>query len=242
MLNWNTVLEYVKGRLSLPSGFIEKTDDQIKDWITMKSIAEFSMWYPSVEFAPVVVGNSYYKGNPREGWYNFFDEENLTIIGIKDVYFPVGDAILTGHPITGPWSMAGFKCWMLQVFESNLYKPFTEWAYDFQFHEPNYVQIIPSLTMGSTSYTTFIVEYERFHPTDLRTIPGAMTTQFLDLCFADVGIWLGGMRGMYTTTQTPFGEIPLRAEELKSECIELRRELIDQWREDTIPPVTIEYF
>jgi len=63
MLNWNTVLKYIKNRLSLPSSFIELNDDQIRDCIITKTIPEFSQYYPDQEYTTVLVNNQNYRHN-----------------------------------------------------------------------------------------------------------------------------------------------------------------------------------
>ena len=85
MLNWNNVLTYVKSMLSLPGGYLEKTDQELKDWIILKSIPEFSKWYPDDEYTAVVVDNEYYKGNTK-----FFSDYITNIennpIALRQIY------------------------------------------------------------------------------------------------------------------------------------------------------------
>lgn len=239
MLNWNQVLTYVKGRLSLPSGFIEKSDVEIMDWIKLKSIPEYSQWYPDNEYTSVLTNNEYYQGPIRRGEYNFFDDENLPIFGIIDCFMPISDAIIAGHPITGVYNFSELKCWSLEVFKSKLFKSFTDWDYTFSFRPPNIIKVLPS---DITNIGNFVVHYERQQPSDLRKIHASMQSQFLDLCYADIAIWIGGIRRMYAGTTTPFGEIPLGGDELVSDGKETRERLIEEWRDDTIPPVTLEVY
>jgi hypothetical protein len=239
MLNWNQVLMYVKGRLSLPSGYLEKTDQEIKDWILLKTIPEFSNWYPDTEFTAVIPTNrNYISSNNRAGNFLFFDSENIPILGIRECYFPATDAFTTGHPIIGPVDIASLQNWALQVFSSKLVAPFSEFSYSYTFRQPNIVCVLPAEHITEN----FVIEYERQQPPDLSKIPVALTSQFLDLCFADIAIWIGGLRSMYTNTSTPFGEIPLRGEELLQRGEDMRRELIDKWTDDTVPPLIIDIY
>ena len=237
MLNWNKVLMYVKGRLGLPSGFIEKTDDELKEWITITTIPEFSQYYPDDDYAAVIIANPYYHTDPRRNVFNFFDEEDLPIIGIKEVYFSVGNPIMQGHPVLGTFSFSEYPWWSLSVFKSNLFTGSSQFSFEAKFIEPNLVQIFPEDIAEN-----FVVNYEREHPHDLRKIPSAMSKIFMDLALSDVMIWIGGMRSNYGdgTLTTPFGDIPLKGSELKQEGLDMKRELIDKMVDDTIPPIIIE--
>lgn len=237
MLNWNIVLNYVKSRVQLPSGYLEKTDSELQSYIEMVSIPDFSTYFPDDEYAAVLVDNDYYKG-VRSGDYKFYDSEDLTIIGIKNCYFPITDLAMSGHPLVGPTDLSGATCWLLDVFKSRLFAKFTDWSFSWIFTPPNNVKIMPY----EQCTENFIVHYEREQPTDLRRIPGSLKRSFMDLCAADVMVWIGGLRSMYTETSTPFGNIPLRGEELMQQGNEIKDRLRDLWREETIPPVIIEVY
>jgi len=55
-------------------------------------------------------------------------------------------------------------------------------------------------------------------------------------------IWIGGIRTSYGGGRltTPFGEIPLEGDTLKSEGQELRREVIEKLEENSLPPIVID--
>lgn len=237
MLNWNRLLSYVKGRLGLPSGFIEKTDDELKNWIILTTIPTFSQYYPDDEYVPVIQGNPIYKTDPRRSVYTFHDEEDLDVIGIKEVYFDIGNPILTGHPVLGTFSFSGFPWWSLAVFKSNLFAGSSQWNYSYKYIPPNFVQIFPE-----DCNSNFVVCYEREHPHDLRKIPSAMNSMFMDLAYADCAIMIGEIRSHYGdgTLNTPFGEIPLMGSQLKQEGQDMKQQLIDKFTDDTIPPIIIE--
>src|SRR3990172_7343123 len=144
MANWNDVLVYVKESLTLSSGFLEKNDAELKRWIILKSIPEFSKYYPDEEYTAVLVDNENYKVDVRKGYYRFFDEENLPIIGVKNCYMPIGNDMMSGHPISGPFNFEGMKFWALDVFKSSLFSQFTDWSYSFEYIRPNTVRVLPS--------------------------------------------------------------------------------------------------
>lgn len=237
MINWDNVLNYVKGRLSLPSTFIEKTDKEMKDWIINVTIPDFSNYYPDVEYASVIAGSSNHTIPGKTNWYRFFDDEDLPIYGIKECYFDIGDDYITGHPPVGVFSFDNLGCWALDVFKSRFFKPFSYWYKTYKFIPPNQVRVLPD-AQGQN----FVVEYERQQPEDLRRIPAGMKRLFMDLCYADVGLWIASIRSHYGDGRisTPFGEIPLSAQSLQSECNDLRREVLEKLIDDTIPPIIID--
>ena len=64
----------------------------------------------------------------------------------------------------------------------------------------------------------------------------------MNLCLADIMIQIGTMRSMYGDGRlsTPFGELPINGDNLKSDGKELRRDIIDELKEHTIPPIIID--
>lgn len=236
MLNFNQVLQYIKGRLSLPSTFIEKTDSEMTDWIKNVTIPDFSNYYPDVEWTPVLIRNPTYQVSGRSFHYKFFDDEDIPIYDIRQCYFDLDDDYISGYPPIAALSFEGMKWWALDVFKSKFFKPFSEWNRTYRFIQPNIVRVLPE------AGDNFVVEYEREQPHDLRRIPVTLKRIFMDLCLADIMIWIGGIRTHYGGGRltTPYGEIPLEGEALKSEGQELRREIIDKITEDTIPPVIVD--
>ena len=237
MLDWNVVLRYVKNRTALPSSFIEKNDTQIIEYLTENSLTEFSNYYPDWERVAIITSDPNYKNPLREKQYLILDEEGLDIFGIRECYFPFEGQLLSGHPWMGPMSFEGMKWWSLDVFKSRFFAPFSMASYVHRFIAPNIVEVPTDFQPA-----TFVVEYERVHPSDLRKIPMAIQQKFKDLCLADVMIWVGTIRTMYSGLQTPFGEIPLNGSELLSRGEDLRQKMIDIFSEDSKPSVTIDIF
>lgn len=246
MLSWTTVMKYVTGRLALPSTFIEKSEKEMKEWCIMTSLKTFSDFFPDVEWTTVLSGDPKYRVLGKAAHYYFFDEERLDILGIINCYMPLGHDMLSGHPPMGAFSFEGAKWWALEVFKSRFFKPFSMWDYTYRFIPPNQVRVLPdpngNMSPGSVSGSNFVVEYERMQPSDLRKIPAAMARQFMELCYADVAIWISSIRQNYGDGQveTPFGSINLRGNDLKQEALDIKRELEEQFRDETIPGISID--
>ena len=237
MLNWNKVMRYVRGRLALPSTFIEKSEAEIREWIIDNSLPLFSNYYPDWERTGIVTASDTYKHPTKQNQYLISDPEDLEVFGIRECYFPFEGQAFTGHPIMPPMSFNGMKNWSLGVFESRFFQPFSMFSYTYRFISPNYVEIFTEQKPAH-----FVVEYERMQPYDLRKIPASMEQVFKDLCLADIMIWIGGMRTMYSEISTPFGNINIKGDELASKGEDMRRELIDKMQDDSKPPITIEVY
>jgi len=235
MLNWSTVLTYVKGNMALPSSFIEKTDAELKEWIKLTSLKTFSQYFPDDEYTSVIVGNTNYQHSVRDNWYYFFDSSDCDIIGIKDCYMDLSNSVGMSHPIQAPSDFGDMRFWSLEVFKSRFFFPFSDYSHTTKFRSPNLVEVLPDVS------TNFVVWYERVHYESLQTIPAAVERDFMDLALFDTMINIGNIRIQYGggNITTPWGDIPLRGEEIKDDGEERRRELLDKWEEFTIPPVMV---
>lgn len=238
MLNWTQVLNYIKGRMALPSSFIEKTDAQIKDWVIATAIPSFSQYFPDVEYTGVnttVVANQH---PTKKNHYFFYDEQDLDIYGIKQCFFGNQENIITGHPIIGPFGFGDLRSWALDVFKAKTVRTFSMFATTYQFFPPNLIRILPEYH-GSAA-----IEYEREQPHDLSKIPASMKRLFMDLALAEVMIQIGAIRTMYGDgrVSTPFGDVPLNGEALKNEGTELQARTMDKLVEETLPPVVVDVY
>ena len=237
MLNWNKVLRYCRGRTALPSSFIEKTDEEIQEWLTLTSLADFSQYYPDWERTGFNISDSSHAHATNSNWFHFFDAEDLEIFGIRECFFPMGGMLAAGHPHMSPMSFGGGPGFALEVFKSRTFAPLSMWSYTYKFVNPNIVEL-PNYNQTDS----VVVEYERRQPDDLRKIPAAMERIFMELCCSDFMIWIGGMRTMYQGVNTPFGEVNINGEQLESKGQDLKREVMEKLIEDSKPPVIIDVY
>lgn len=238
MVTWQKTLTYVKANLALPSTFIENTDNQIKEYLNITALSEFSSYFPDWERVPVYPADDHYQVSGKTTQYYFYDEEDLDIIGIKDCYFQMDNEVFSGHPLVGPYSMEHYKWFSLAVFKSKLFKKYSDFDRVFKFIQPNIIEIFPA-NLGDNS---FVVEYERKQPEDLSKIPQALEMIFMDLCLAHQMIKIGNLRSMYGdgNIDTPFGNIPLNGENLRQRGEDLRTKIVDIMKEESIPDMLIE--
>lgn len=240
MLNWNQVLNYTKARLSLPSTFIENTDDEMKNYIINTALREFSQYFPDTSRATIITSNPNYKVDGKSNQFYFFDEEGLDIISIVECYFPLDNTLWSGHPAFGPVSMETMKWWALDVFTSKMFAKFSDFNKSYHHIYPNIIEIFDANNLGFSE--NIVVEYERMQPHDLSKIPVAMSMDFMNLALGHVMLKLGSLRSHYGDGRvvSPFGEIPLNGEAMKQEGKELIREVVDKLIEGQQPSVWID--
>lgn len=236
MLNWNQVLFYVKSNLSLPSNYLEKSDDEIKTYILGTAHLEFSNFFPDWERTPVKVDDPNHRVAQSRNKYYFFDEEGLDIICIKEIYFNLDKETWTGHDLMGPLTFDSMRWWSLGVFKSKFFAKYSDMNYTFKFIEPNIVEILPGREIH---HNNFVVEYERIQPKDLSKVPTGLNMIYMDLALAHMMIVIGNFRSHYSNTSTPFGDIPLDGQDIRQRGEDLRMRLFERMRDEALPPLFI---
>jgi len=233
MLNWSSVLSYVKLTLGIPHGIIELSDSDLQSHLINTALKDFSMYVPDVEYVAVDASDVNIQHPSKQNYYYLHDPENLPIYGIKQIFFKSGT---DGHPLAGPTSLEDAKAWALYVFKSRTLKQFSNFNYTYKFEEPNLIRVLPSYS------GVMAVEYEREQPSDLRKIPAYLNRLYMDLCLAETKLILGAIRTNFGDgrVSTPFGEIPLNGAEMKTEGNELKREVIDKLSDFSMPSVVVD--
>jgi hypothetical protein len=238
MLNDYKVLKFVKDQLAFSWSFIELTDEQILEWIKEYTLKEFSQFFPdlnTIGYNPNLARNKV-AGKANE--YYIEDPEGLEILGIKDIYWPQGDYLLHGHPPLGPLSLGELANWALSVEVSMWVKQFSSFDHTFEFKHPNIVRISPVID----NMDFIAIEYERCQPPDFRKVRNDLQHWFLELSLADIMIMIGRIRNRYgDMLKTPFGEIPLQANQLYDEGKEKKRELLEKLTVGSLPNVVLDF-
>lgn len=240
MLTFNEILDYIKINLSLPSGYIEFDDEEIKNYLVKNTLKEFSIYYPDFNRFSIITDNINYKVPGKKNWYLIKDPEDLEIIAIRKYYIPLNSVFFAGHPIQGVFgSVMNAKEYALSVFNFATIFPHSPYFPIFKFYPPNNIEV-----QSDSVPEYFTVEYERVHPPDLRRMPTTLHQVFKELCLADIMILIGNKRSLYGDGKltTPFGEIPLSGDNLLSKGTELKSKTIDRLIEDAKPSVIIDTY
>jgi len=226
MLNNSEVLNYVKMKLGIPFTPIEYIDSEILEYIRTVSLRTFSKLMPHVNKISMDLDDQTIHTDVKNE-FRILDPDNVSIIGIVEILFDKSNLILAGFPYYGNLSTtkdlehAANYVYDIETAATNF--KYSQFRQHFEFVPPNILRILPTTFLGGV----ITVIYERFHTPDFRTILPEFEETFLDLAYADVALWLSRTRNAFRTFNTPFGDIELNTEELKSDAQTLRDKIIE---------------
>lgn len=221
MLTWNELLDYIKMELCLPNHVLEKTDDELKEYIIAKVFPIFEQYVP--DEGKCVINTRDPKFIYDKSTFYIFDDQDRDIITIKDVIFDESVEYMFGRNPVGPLSWSGVPEYELSDFMATNTKLFSKYNYTFEFIHPNKVRVSPLY-----EFDKLVIMYERKHAEDLSSIPNVYEYHFKELSIAMVMQLLGRIRKRYQNIQTPFGEINLSADDLYSEGNERLNNIVEQ--------------
>ena len=224
MLTPSQVVSYVKMKLGYPHTPLEYSDDEILNYCRTVTIPEFSKWVPDVKELPLDLSDPSV-GTEKPNEFKIVDPDGRPILNVVDVIFDQSNLIMSGFPILGTMGSDEDTIldYNLQTFRGGMARKTSMFNYYYEFIKPNILRITPTPSKGP-----ILVVYERYHLEDFSTIPPEFTTYFLDLCFADVALWLCRTRSIFRMFNTPFGDIELNIEDLRTEAQDLRSRLLEE--------------
>jgi len=221
MLNPTLVLNYIKENVSFPFQVLEMTDDEILNYLNNYIVTKFSYFVPDKNKIGMHLGDPIHRTNIENEFY-IFDPDNRTIIGFVEVIPDLSTSIISGHPTFGTGSFDNLPQFMYNVERS---RNTAKWGFIpepiFEFQPPNIIRTLPTYT------DTITLIYERTHSTTYNSIPIWAESYFLDYCLGHIQILLGNKRKKFSSLQTPYGEVPLNADEIKSDG----KDLVDKIEE-----------
>ena len=237
MLNQQKVLNYIKDGIGFPFMHVEWSDEKIIEYCTEHTLSEFSHFQPdkNIMNLNLLLEANQVPGKGNEWYLN--EPKGREIFNVVDIYFPLGNTMLFGHPPMGILSHGELKEFALSVTTSITAKLFSDYDYTFEFKHPNRIRISPN----PTNESNITVEYERTHAKDLGTIPNEFQYIFKQLALADIMIALGRIRKRYSgNVRTPFGEIPLE-DSMFDEGRDLKRDIIEKLDNTLVTNVVIDH-
>lgn len=223
MLNQSRTLEYIKKHLGFPFQPLELRDEEIVEHFSTYTVRDWSQYFPDIKQISINLLLDINKVPGRQNEYLIEDPQGLEILTVKNIYFPLSDMYVFGHPPYGPFTYGDAADWALSTEMANTTKLFSSWDKTFEFKHPNIIRISPI----PDNIKNCTVEYERMQHEDLSGIENTFQVMFMQLALADIMILLGRVRKRYESLTTPFGQIPLSGE-IYEEGKELRREIIDK--------------
>ena len=238
MLNQGKVLKYIKDNLAFPFNFIEKTDEEILEYVKDYTLTEFSHYVPQVKKIPLNLSLPSNKVPTRGNEYYIEDPEGIEILNVVNVYFPISNWVMFGHPPMGAFDQMALRNWALDVEVAGMIKQFSSYDYTHEFIHPNIIRISPTPNAEVGSIT---IEYERKQPEDLSGIPFDFQMFFCEMALADIMVMIGRIRKRYGDGQlrTPYGEVPLGTDILE-EGKQKKTDVIDKLIAGTFPNIILD--
>jgi hypothetical protein len=234
MLSWSDVVQRIKEELSLPFQMLEKNDEQIIDYCKRNALRKFTFYFPQKWRLTLNCADTAIQVPGRYSEFFLIDPDEREIKTITNFWPTIGEHLFNNHPFLGPWTNNELEQWHLNVYNSNLLAPFSNYNYMCEFIPPNQFRITPRYRGKCT------VEYERTHDPELSTINPELQDDFIDLCQGMFFMMIGRLRQKYTTTQTPFGEIPLNGDLIYNDGKEMYDKVIEKFDRMTVPNVVFQ--
>lgn len=235
MLSWSMIVETIKEELSYPFQMLEKSDDQIIDYLRRNALRKFEQYFPQKWRMTLNCSNPEIKVPNRKSEFYLIDPDERSIKNVVAFYPTLGPYLFNNHPFFGPWTSGELENWHLQVYNSGLLQPFSNYAYTTEFIPPNIIRISPIFSGICT------IEYERSHDPELSSLNPELEMIFMDLCQGMFMMMIGRLRQKYNTTSTPFGEINLNGDQIFNDGKELFEKTIELMKMGSLPNVTFDH-
>lgn len=224
MLNWSFVLERVKDELQVANQPLEKTDEEIVDYLKRNALKKFERYYPDRNIITLNTSDSNVKVPGKQSMFYIFDPEDREVINVVEMITQVNDLALLGHDYTGFGALT-FSQIQDIVLANNLARntlQYSRYNYTTEFISPNILRILPKFD------GVCAIEYERSHDPELSSIEPSLQTYFVDLCLGMSEMWIAKLRQKFSTYNTPFGEINLNADAIYNDGKDLYDKTIEK--------------
>lgn len=235
MLSWSFIIQRIKEEMSHPFQLLEKSDTQIIDYLKRNALRKFEFYFPQKWRLSLNCADPALHVPDRRSEFYLIDPDEREIKTVVAFYPTLGPYLFNNHPFFGPWSMGELENWHLNVFNSGLLQPFSNFAYISEFIPPNMVRITPRYN------NIGVIEYERSHDPELSSINPELEDIFVDVCIGMFMMMIGRLRQKYNTTSTPFGEIPLNGDLIYNEGKEVFDRTIELMKNGSLPNVVVDH-
>ena len=234
MLTWSHIVQRIREEMSLPFQMLEKSDEQIIDYLKRNALRKFEMYFPQKWRLTINCSDPSVQVSGRHSEYYLIDPDDREIKNVTAFLPTMGPHLMNGHPVEGPWSFNQLEEWSLSVFKARNLALFSNFNYTTEFMPPNQFRISPLYNGLGT------IEYERSHDPELSTINPELNDVFIDLCQGMFFMQIGRLRKKFSTTTTPFGEIPLNGDALFDEGKDIYDRTIELLKTGSAPNVIVD--
>ena len=231
MLSKQKVIFFIKQRLGYPNVTIEKSDEDMWEYIRNFSIMEFSKYVPDYQEMELDCNDPNNK-TEDENMFLLHEPEGAQIMDIVDIPLPFNNLMINGWQYQAP--IAAYDSltdYAQSVEREKTVEHFSKAGLSWRFLPPNRLRINVSMRPDKLK-----IMYNRAQPESLYYIPYQYESEFLYLCLADIMTIIGNIRLKYSTLTTPFGEIPVSGD-IANTGNELKNQVIQ--RLELLPPNTL---
>ncbi len=237
MQNWNSLIRYIKLHLGAPFTMLEMSDAEIQEYILDNCLPEISAFDSDQYYCKVETSDKYslkYPNNLSQhdtilSQYKYIIpiDENIRILDVYDVYKGNSSRLLTGmltqstYMLTNPANIVMNN--QLNTMINSLKRIET-----YEFIQPDIIIFNHKLS-GSVIIHCHIVY------NDLNRMPSDTYHEiFKKKCLAEIQLILAAKRSKFETLDTPFNNIKINWNELKSEAKQTLDEISTKL--DAMPP------
>lgn len=219
----------IKRRLGIPYTFFEITYEDFVSIVKDKTFRLISQNIPARKYIPINADRDRLPG--VKGTYKLnYDGEIVSIVEVRvsnlDLALNYPMSIMNSDMETTTESVAQVMGAIPNIQTSGAAH------YTWTYMPPNLIKIIPATFGFQVGYALIEVKHE-----DLSTIPGTFGHDIIELVLADVYDTLADIRSKYQQVSSPFGDIQLNADTLRSQAENLRSRIYEKLA--SIPPNAI---
>lgn len=234
MLSWDFIIKRIKDELTYPFQALEKSDDDIIDYLQRNALKKFERYFPDRARMTLNCSDPAVIVPDKCSEFYLFDPQQRQIKNVIGFISQMGDLVILGHPFMGVWSFEQTEEWALSTFKARFAKSMSNWNYTTEFTAPNILRISPKYE------GTAVIEYEREHDIQLSTIIPDLEDIFVDLCVAMVEMWIGKIRQKFSTYNTPFGEIQVNGDMIYNDGKDLYDKTIEKLETGSLPNIIVD--
>lgn len=222
MLSWSDVLIRVKDNLGFPFQGLERTDDEIIDYMKRTVLRKWDYYFPSMNRITLNTFDENIRVPNRTSCFYLFDPEGREIKNIKAMYQDVSGLMLFGHDMYGSWNYDQVPQIALQNQQARNNMIYSPYNYTVRFYPPNICEILPKFEGTCT------IEYERESDPELGDIIPDLEDTFMELCVGMVEMWIGKNRMKFSQYDTQFGQLTVNGEQLYNDGKEIYDKIMDK--------------
>lgn len=226
MLTQTTLLQNIELDLGYKFTDLELDQDQIMDTIKLRTLPEFSKYFPYQERVHINPDTDKVPGYPNRYYLRAKNE----IMNINRVVGAASTNALNDIVVGTPSPVAGTSGGA-SLYEMDAWKTMAGFTNvdTYQYIHPGMIEFAPNPSMSSY----YIIVCNVVHDESLLTIPSNLQDHFRQLAVLDVKSALYLIRNRIANLQSSLGSLELFIDDLASARDE-RRDLIEQFRINTI--------